>query len=208
MPRVKFFPFLVVLLVLFLASSPAFAQRDTMTNTLQNNLSVTGTVYMGDMAHPAANIMMHVYVAEGSDLADVSTNEAGGFNIYSLKPAIYTIDIDVSGFRRSTTSVDMQFGSVRNVQITLIPAADSNATKKAGTVSSHELSIPAKAREELQSGRLKLYERNDPAGALEDFNLALATAPGYYEAEYESARAYLAQEKRTTRRRVFRNRST
>jgi tetratricopeptide (TPR) repeat protein len=201
MPRLRFFACLAFLLFLF--PLYASAQKDTITNNLQNNLSATGNVYLADMAHPAANILIHVRSEQDSDLIDTTTSESGYFNIYGLKPAIYVIDVDLDGFRRSETSIDLQFGSVRNVQITLIPAVQAGAGARAGTVSSHQLSIPAKAREEFQAGRIKLYEQNDPTGALEDFNLALAVAPSYYEAEYESAMAYLAQGKKDEAAKAF-----
>ena len=194
MPRVKLFAFFFFSLI-FLPSY-AKAQKDTLTNTLQNNLSATGNVYLGDMAHPASNILIHVLSEQGSDLTDTTTSESGYFNIYSLKPAIYTIDIDLDGFRRSETQIDLQFGSVRNVQITLTAASGKESDKKTGTVSAHELSIPAKARESYQSGKIKLYEQNNPSGAIEDFASALQLAPSYYEAEYQMAMAYLAQGKR------------
>ena len=194
MPRLKLFASLCCLFILI--PSYASAQKDPLTNTLQNNLSATGNVYLVDMAHPAANILIHVRSEQGSDLADTTTNEAGYFNIYSLKPAIYTIDIDLNGFRRSETSIDLQFGSVRNVQITLTPLNQKESDRKAGTVSTHELAIPAKARETFQSGKIKLYEQNNPSGAIEDFDSALKLAPNYYEAEYQMAMAYLAQGKR------------
>jgi tetratricopeptide (TPR) repeat protein len=194
MPRAKVFGFLVVSLLLLPFS--VRAQKDPLTNTLQNNLSATGNVYLVDMAHPAANILIHVRSEQGSDLADTSTNEAGYFNIYNLKPAIYTIDIDLNGFRRSETSIDLQFGSIRNVLITLTPASGQASDRTAGTVSTHELSIPAKAREMMQAGKIKLYEHNDAAGAIEDFSEALKIAPNYYEAEYQMAMAYLTQGKR------------
>ena len=43
----------------------------------------------------------------------------------------------------------------------------------------------------MASGKKKLYQDKDPQAALPDFEQALASAPNYYEAEYELALTHL-----------------
>jgi tetratricopeptide (TPR) repeat protein len=191
MPRLKL---LFVFLLLFLPFRAEAFQEGP--GGVKDNFMITGNVYQSDTSHPAINVLVHLRAVEGSDLADASTNDSGAFMLYNLRPAIYTLEVQVQGFQPSETQVDLTFASSRSLQIILAPTAGKAADKTATTVSSHELSIPAKAREMYQSGKIKLYEQNDPTGALEEFNSALALTPTYYDAEYQIAMAYLAQGKR------------
>ena len=52
--------------------------------------------------------------------------------------------------------------------------------------------MPAKARDLMQSGKKKLYEDKNSPGGLADFQQAISLAPGYYEAHYQLAMAYLS----------------
>jgi tetratricopeptide (TPR) repeat protein len=193
MPRMK----LLVVFAFLLVVAPFRASAFQLGGSgVKDNFLISGNVYLKDTSHPAVNVLVRLRGIEGSDLADASTNDSGAFMLYNLKPAIYTLELQVEGFQRSETQVDLEFSSTRSVQIILAPDPKAGNEKPAATVSSHELSIPAKAREMYQSGKIKLYEQNDPTGALEEFNSALTLAPAYYEAEYQIAMAYLAQGKR------------
>jgi tetratricopeptide (TPR) repeat protein len=63
---------------------------------------------------------------------------------------------------------------------------------KSNTISTHELSMPAKARDLMESGKKKLYEDKNSPGGVADFQQAISLAPGYYEAHYQLAMAYLS----------------
>ena len=52
--------------------------------------------------------------------------------------------------------------------------------------------MPAKARDLMESGKRKLYEDKNSAGGMGDFQQAISLAPGYYEAHYQLAMAYLS----------------
>jgi tetratricopeptide (TPR) repeat protein len=162
----------------------------------QGSLTVTGNVYLQDTAHPALNVLVHLQGIEGADYADAATTDSGAFIVYNLKPAIYTLSINVQGYQPTSVSVDLTQTSVRSLQIVLPALASEDAKNKPGTVSAHELAVSKKAKELLDSGKLKLYQQNDPAGALEDFNQALTLEPNYFEAEYQVAMSYMAQGKR------------
>ncbi|MGA8035573.1 MAG: tetratricopeptide repeat protein [Candidatus Acidiferrales bacterium] len=189
--------FAVLLLSSFLAVPccvQAF-QNDAATAP-EHRFTISGNVYLGDTSHPAYNVMVQLQAEDGADRLDAATNESGGFVIYDLKPAMYTLALDVQGYERASVSVDLSFASSKGLVITLQPVESSDISHKATSVSSHELSIPKKARDLVTSGKTKLNEQHDAAGALDDFKQAMSLAPNYYEAEYEVAMAYLTQGKR------------
>ena len=190
------FSFLLVVSCLAVPCSVHAFQPQAASPAVKDDFLISGSVYLADTAHPAVTVMVRLRGAEGANLADASTNDSGSFIIYNLKPGIYTLEIQSDGFQPSETQVDLTFSSVRSVQIILVPAKGSTTEKRAGTVSSHELSIPPKARELMQAGKIKLYEENDSSGALDEFRSALTLAPGFYEAVYQVAMAYIAQGKR------------
>jgi tetratricopeptide (TPR) repeat protein len=162
----------------------------------EHSLNVSGNVYLQDTAHPAQNVIVQLQGIEGADHADAATNDSGAFIVYNLKPAVYTLSINVQGYQPTTVSVDMTQTSVRSLQIILPALATADSKDKPDTVSAHELAISKKAKELFDSGKLKLYEQNDPAGAIEDFQKALTLEPNYFEAEYQVAMSYMAQGKR------------
>jgi tetratricopeptide (TPR) repeat protein len=165
-------------------------------NNTQNSFTIAGNVYLADTNHPANNILVQLQGSDGADRWDAATNEVGGFVLYDLKPSQYTLAIDVQGYQPTSVPVDLTFASSKGIQIILQPLESSEATHKAAAVSSHELSMPKKARDLVSSGRMKLYDQRDAAGALADFKQAVQIAPDYYEAEYLVAMAYLSQGKR------------
>jgi tetratricopeptide (TPR) repeat protein len=170
-------------------------QTDTVTAP-EHRFTISGNVYLGDTSHPAYNVLVQLQGEDGADRLDAATNESGGFVIYDLKPANYTLALDVQGYERTSVAVDLSFASSKGLQIILQPAESGEVSRKANSVSSHELSMPKKARDLVASGKTKLYEQHDAAGALDDFKQALSAAPNYYEAEYQAAMAYLSQGKR------------
>jgi tetratricopeptide (TPR) repeat protein len=194
MPRLRLLVVLAFAALLFVPSAHAFQLENSAG--IKDNFLISGNVYLRDTNHPAVNVMVRLRGVSGSDLADAATNESGAFVIYNLKPAVYALEIEVEGYQPASEQVDLTFSSTRSMQVILAPAASAEASQPAAVVSSHELSVTKKARDFLQSGKIKLYEQSDPAGAIEDFKQALAVEPGFYEAEYQIGLAYLAQGKR------------
>jgi tetratricopeptide (TPR) repeat protein len=156
----------------------------------QNRVTVSGNVYFQDQSHPAVNVLVTLSDAEQVTLATEATDGSGGFRFSALKRGTYTVGLNVSGYEPITLEVDMNFASDRGIPIYLRPNSKDKASAP-GSVSSHELSIPQKARDLMASGKKKLYKDKDAAGGLADFQQAISTAPDYYEAHYEAAMAYL-----------------
>jgi tetratricopeptide (TPR) repeat protein len=190
------FVFGILLILSFLAVPCSVRAFQSVSTGVKDDFLISGNIYLGDTSHPAVNVIVRLRGIDGAELADASTNDSGSFMIYNLRPGIYSLEIQADGYQASESQVDLTFSSTRSVQIILAPAKGDKAQKGSATVSSHELSIPPKARELMQSGKIKLYEENDAAGALEEFKSALTLAPGFYEAEYQVAMAYVAQGKR------------
>ena len=156
----------------------------------QSRLTVSGNVYFGDQSHPAQNVLVNLSDSEQVNLGAEATNGSGGFRFYGLTRGTYTLSINASGFEPLTMEVDMRFTSEKGLSITLRPNVKDKVSDM-GNISSHELSMPAKARDLMASGKKKLYKDKDAAGSLADFQQAISNAPGYYEAHYQIAMAYL-----------------
>jgi tetratricopeptide (TPR) repeat protein len=150
-----------------------------------------GNVYYADDFRPARNVVVSLSDSEQVQLETQETSDNGQFRFGGLKRATYTVKINASGYEPVTLNVDLSLGSDKGVAIYLKPNSKKQDSPKASTISAHELSIPAHARELMESGQKKLYQDKDSAGGLADFQRAISVAPDYYEAHYQAAMAYL-----------------
>jgi len=181
---------LAVLLFLsyLFTSATAYAQM--------HHVTVSGNVYYGDQNHPAKNVLVNLSDSEESQIATQATDDSGMFRFSGLTPGSYTVNISTSGYERFNMSVDMNFASDKGIEVFLKPLSSGHASAKGRDISAHELSMPEKARNLMDSGKKKLYQDKNAAGALEDFQQAIAAAAGYYEAYYQIGMAYLTLGKR------------
>lgn len=154
--------------------------------------TLSGTVYYADGNEPAENVTVELRTVEGSMIAPQTTSSTGWFEFRGLPRGIYAIAINASGFEPVNFNVDLSLNSSRGIVIylKLLPGNSPKQTK-AQSVSAHELSMPRKARDLMESGKKKLYQDKNATGAMADFQEALAMAPGYYEACYQMAMAFL-----------------
>jgi tetratricopeptide (TPR) repeat protein len=157
----------------------------------QTPVTLAGNVYYEDDYSPAKNVVISLSDVEQVQLTTQATSDDGGFRFRGLMRSTYTVSINASGYETITLTVDLSFSSDKVVAIYLKRSSEKQVSPKASTISMHELSIPAKARELMESGKKKLYQDKDPGGGLADFQQALSVAPGYYEAHYQVAMAYL-----------------
>jgi tetratricopeptide (TPR) repeat protein len=163
-----------------------------------------GTVYYPGNK-PADNVTVELHSAEGTLMAPATTTASGSFEFYNLNPSTYALQINQQGYRPVEVSVDLTLTSTRGIVIYLTPITEGNAERTSpSTVSAHELSMPPKARELMDTGKKKLYFDKDAQGGLEDFQRAVSIAPDYYEADYQSAVAYLALGKPNDAEKSFR----
>ena len=179
-----------VVLVWMIFPATLVAQRSGGGESSRRTLS--GTVYYpGNKA--AENVTVELHSTEGSLMSPASTTASGGYEFHNLTSGTYALVVDQQGYQRVELTVDLTLTSEKGIIIYLTPKAGNSApAKPASTVSSHELSMPQKARELMDSGKKKLYQERDAQGALEDFQHAVSEAQDYYEADYQIAMADLS----------------
>jgi tetratricopeptide (TPR) repeat protein len=170
----------------------------------QRSATLAGNVYYEDDYHPAKNVLVNLNDSEQMQLGTEQTNDAGRFRFTGLQRTNYTISVNTSGYEPVTVSVDISLTSDKGVTIYLKPIKKKEDAEKPGSVSTHELSMPAKARDLMESGKKKLYEGKNAAAGLADFQQAISLAPGYYEAHYQLAMAYLSLENNGEAEKSFR----
>src|SRR6266404_7921362 len=154
--------------------------------------TLSGTVYYAGGNQPAENISVELRTTEGSMIAPQTTSSNGWFEFRGLPRGIYVIAINAAGFEPVDFNVDLALTSSRG-NVIYLRRRPSNSTNSphASPISTHELSMPPKARTLMESGKKKVYiDKNVHAGLL-DFQRAVAIAPGYYEAYYQIALAGL-----------------
>jgi tetratricopeptide (TPR) repeat protein len=122
----------------------------------------------------------------------VTTGEDGEFRFDGLKRGNYTVNINAPGYEPESIKVDLSGLSKKDLAIYLKRISKNQDSPKAGSISTHELSMPVKARNCMESGKKKLYQDKDSAGGVVDFEQAISLAPDYYEAHFQLAMAYLA----------------
>jgi Flp pilus assembly protein TadD len=153
---------------------------------------LSGTVYYAGGNEPAQNVTVELRTTGGNLIAPMATSSTGWFEFRGLQRGVYEIAINADGFEPVNFSVDLFFISSRGNVIYLRPKPSNSAKPpQAHSISAHELSMPQKARDLMESGKKKLYTDKNMQGGLADFQGALLAAPGYYEAHYQIAMAYL-----------------
>jgi Carboxypeptidase regulatory-like domain/Tetratricopeptide repeat len=163
-------------------------------NPLNRNRQLSGNVYYGDTHEPADHVQVQITTSEGEVHGPATTTSSGYFDFRDLTLGTYEITITVPGYETYQESEELTFTSVQGVVIYLTPNGKASgntppAEEKEQEVSAHELSMPQKARDLMESGKKKLYMAKDAKGALADFQQATEAAPGYYEAYYQMAMA-------------------
>ena len=166
-------------------------------NSGGGSANVTGTVYMEKDNRPIFSAYVRLCDAGGAEVAEMFTSDSGEFSFHGIPPAKYTLQISAVGFENITLDLDLSMAPDRGVPVYLKPvAAKVDAPAGGGnggaSVSVHELSLPQAARDSYAAGKKKMYMDKNLPGALEDFQAAVKTAPGYYEAFYQMALAHLS----------------
>jgi hypothetical protein len=169
-----------------------------------SNFTISGNVYYGDGNQAAAHVMVQLQGSDGESRQQQETTDSGLFEFRRLGGGTYTLMVDVQGYEHVATSVDLSFMPEKGVVIRLHSLPGEKTTVAATSVSAHELSMPEKARDLMSAGKKKLYAEKNAQGALDDFQSAIAAAPGYYEACYQAGMAYLSLDRRDEAEASFR----
>lgn len=167
-------------------------------------LTISGYVYFEEGRRAAASVPVELHNAEGELIETATTTPTGSFEFREVARGWYSVRVELTGYEPASASADASVRSTISLEIYLKRKSGDADSSKAKSISAHELTIPAHARELLESGKRKLYVKKDATGALRDFEKAVAAAPSYYEAYYQIAMAHLAQGQRADAEGAFR----
>jgi tetratricopeptide (TPR) repeat protein len=120
----------------------------------------------------------------GVALFYVTTGTDGEFSISGLQDGNYDVVISEKGYKPYREPITLANGNMAVLTIRLEKAA-SDPEAPAATLSTHELTMPQKARDAYAKG-IALKAKPDYAGALEQFQKAIKISPTYYEAYAEA----------------------
>jgi tetratricopeptide (TPR) repeat protein len=152
-----------------------------------------GNVYSESTNQGIMHAIVQLCDAGGTRLQDSVTDDSGKFVFAGIPTGGYILKVSSPGYLPSDTEVTLDFATGRGVSVFLRPEGNkSSHMAGASAISEHELSMPAPARKDMEAGQKKLYADKNPAGALRDFQAAVAKAPDYYEAFYQLGLTYLA----------------
>jgi tetratricopeptide (TPR) repeat protein len=179
------FRFAPVLLVLSSLLFPAAISA-------QRAVNVGGRVLYADNNHPARGITVSLLTVQFVPVLSDVTSDMGEFHFPNVSGQLI-VSIQVPDYEPVSIQLDLSFDVANGLLIYLKPLAKkvNPGVSQQPTVSAHEISMPARAREAFVSGQKKLYQDKDARRALSDFQLALSIAPTYFEAAYQLGVAYL-----------------
>lgn len=154
--------------------------------------TLSGNVYYAGGNQTVENLSVELRTTEGSLVATQTTTSTGWFEFRGVQRGVFVIAINSSGYEPVNFNVDLTFSSSRGNAIYLRKLSDGlQKVTDAKSVSAHELSMPQKVRDLVESGKKKLYGSKDAQGALADFQKAILAAPGFYEVHYQIAMAQI-----------------
>jgi hypothetical protein len=117
--------------------------------------TLSGTLYYAGGNQPAEHVNVELHSSEGNIIAPQTTSSTGWFEFRGLPRGTYVIAIRQDGFEPINLNVDMMFNSSRGNVIYLTPRQGSAAKPpdQGRLVSTHELSMPQRARELMVTGK-------------------------------------------------------
>lgn len=178
--------------VLVLLLLPAW-QRSVPRPRLEGSsrtYTVAGTLRYTDSNQSAEMIKVELRHFSGEPLNTTFTNSNGDFQFSGLAGGSYYLVVEEPGYEPLREAVELIRGDRRGVALFLSRVRTLRAAHPPEAVSARELSLPPKAREAFQKGMQRFWEKDDPKGAIVQFQHAIAQLPGYYEAYLQMGLAY------------------
>jgi Tfp pilus assembly protein PilF len=158
----------------------------------RNSVSVTGMVFTEGRNERIEHVVVRLCDTGGNLITQTTTSDSGEFEFRGVQRGRYILTFQANGFQGTEIHLDLSFASDRGMTVYMKSEVSKPASMASGSsVSAHELSMPRAARDLLTSGKKKLYADKNPRSGLVDFQKAVSIAPGYYEAHYQIALAYL-----------------
>jgi TolA-binding protein len=118
--------------------------------------------------------------ATGQTSTNHYTSTNGGFGINS-RDGNYQLIVQKQGYQTAKVDVSVVSGHQVRVDVDLQPESAESTPSSSETVTAHQLTVPHKARDEYSKGS-DLMRKQDYAGAVTQFQKAIADYPPYYEA--------------------------
>jgi Carboxypeptidase regulatory-like domain/Tetratricopeptide repeat len=165
----------------FLSPNPAAAQGGISASS-----QIAGAVRDEASRQGVAGARVDLVSPSGFAAPSQYTDTNGQFHFDRVKDGDYQVSVRKIGYVTAQVSISVNGGHASNVDVDLRPErSDSDAGSRAGTgppetVSTHELKVPEKARDESAKGK-DLMAKNDYAGAIAEFQKATDDFPSYYE---------------------------
>jgi tetratricopeptide (TPR) repeat protein len=181
--RVGFLPILLSEPILILALMTwAPSARAQVSNLERQVGEISGTVLSEADNQPATQVAVSLKSHAGGIFRSVLTDFAGHFEVRSLPPGKYEINIEERGYEPTQASTQLE-GSPVKLVLKLKPSTTSQSGQGRFSVSVRELKISDRARDEYKKGLESLGKKDWP-GSLNHFTKATKTFPEYYEAYY------------------------
>jgi Tfp pilus assembly protein PilF len=167
--------------------------------------TASGVVFAEGANTHLQHVVVRLCDSGGSEIEQETTTQAGEFAFRGLQRERYILTFEAVGFQKTEMQVDLSYGSDKGMTVYLKPVPSATPPAASGAkISAHELSMASGARDLAASGRKKLYVDKQPQAALGDLEHAVAIAPGYYEAYFEMAMAYVTLGKKENAQGDFR----
>jgi Carboxypeptidase regulatory-like domain/Tetratricopeptide repeat len=183
-PRLVLRSFVALLLL------PAAGLLRSLASPLAN---LTGIVYSESSNQRIPHASVWLCDKGRNRMQESISTDSGEFAFLGVRQGDYILSVSAAGYQPVDLNIEVSFGTEHGLSVFLKSSGSSAPDSPGGSsVSAHELSMPKAARDLFDSGKAKLYADKNPRKALNDFESAVAKAPGYYEAYYQMGMTYLS----------------
>lgn len=163
--------------LLFLAAPSCFGQtgtgqRKTLSGYIRDEGSEAGIGSAG----------IELQNSSGTRFAMTYSGADGSYYFDDMGSSDCYIVVQHEGYSTAREIVLTQLRLYVQMNVYLHKVNPASAPKPSNSVSAHELSIPAKARDAFQKGVNLVVAKSDYRGAVAQFERAISTDPSYYEA--------------------------
>jgi len=191
----RFAPVFLIMVVCAATTAPIAAQdSESPAITLGKHgtprYSLRGILRDTANRHSLDGIKVDLRQVGGPTVTTAFTGASGEFSFDDLSSGTYEIVVNETGYEPIDQQVSVE-DSVFGLQVWLHKVSAPQGESAGPVVSVRELSIPRKAHELMQKGRMLLYANSDYRGSIAQFQRAIKEYPGYYEAYAEIGVAYM-----------------
>lgn len=180
------------LVVFVLGCIPCWSQgRPPNVNLPKRTFSIQGSIRNYDNYQPVEMLKVDLKKLTGVVVSTAFTRSNGEFEFSGLTPGVYYVVVEEKGYEPIRESIEIINSSRPGVYLFLKRPLEISRGEPGSTVSAHELTLPRKARDAMQKGMDRLYQKRDYKGSLPEFQRAIREAPSYYEAYEQMGVAYV-----------------